>query len=294
MNYDMLNKYMAYVQSFQTVTPAREKVLSSLILGHHGAERDAAIQELVNGNMRLVMSMTKKYQSYQDYLDIVFDGNLGLIKAANDFDSRKGRFSTHASQRIKTAIRDGMGGRLGSAHVPRTVMALAMRVRNAIRKTDKSNKELAIELKVKVKDVIAARLAMLAICDAIPISDEEGKEVEVPDPNSMNMFDDLQKIDLLSLVLRATEELGLTDDELVLVSEANLQGHNEARIAPSLAKKLGVSQSYVRMRRMKLVWEIRRRILAYIGRKEYLSLSFTGNLPARQWKGKELATSKNR
>ena len=280
MDMESLRKYEEYIRSFPLVTPSRERQLSALILGGSGVARDRAIWELVNGNLKMVLSLTRKYRSYQDYLDIVFDGNLGLVRAATDFDSGKGRFTTHATPRIRTAIRDGMGSRLGSAYVPRTIMAVAMKVKEAIGKSDKTDDVLAAELGVKVGDVVAARLAMLAMLDAIPMIDKEGRELEIPDQNSPEIFDELQKKDLLALVTRAATELGLTKDELVLVSEAHL--HTGITMVPALAKKGGTLPANIRYRRSRLIWEIRHLILSYVGSEEYRTLSAHG-LPASRW-----------
>ena len=289
MSLELLKKYEDYIKSFPTVTPAREIALSKLILGSPGIDRDRAIWELVNGNLRRVLSLTRKHRSYPDYLDIVFDGNLGLVRAATNFDSDKGKFSTHSTHTIRTAIRDGMSSRLGIVHIPRTTMAVAMRIREAIGKSNKSDVTLATDLGVEVKDVVATRLAMLAMLDAIPLFDKDDNEFEIPDPKSLEMFDKLQKKDLLSLVTRASKELNLTEDELVLVSEANLHSNDGKAMAPILAKKMGLSSSTIRHHRAKLVWEIRRRILSYVGGKEYLALSALGKLPARRWKDEKLA-----
>ena len=93
-------QYEDYARSIQIPTPCREAELSSIIMGRHCQDRDLAICELVTGNMRIVLSLAKKYRRMPDYVDTLFDGNLGLVKAAMDFDSAKGRFTTHAVMRI--------------------------------------------------------------------------------------------------------------------------------------------------------------------------------------------------
>jgi len=71
---------------------------------------DAATEEFINSNLRLVVAIAKKYQS-QDLplLDLVQEGNVGLIHAVGKFDWRKGfKFSTYATWWIKQAISRGI------------------------------------------------------------------------------------------------------------------------------------------------------------------------------------------
>ena len=76
---------------------------------------DAAVETFVNGNLRLVVSIAKKYQATDlPLLDLVQEGNLGLIHAVEKFDWRKGfKFSTYATWWIRQAITRGIanGGR---------------------------------------------------------------------------------------------------------------------------------------------------------------------------------------
>ncbi len=76
---------------------------------------DAAVETFTNGNLRLVVSIAKKYQAADlPLLDLVQEGNLGLMHAVEKFDWRKGfKFSTYATWWIRQAITRGIanGGR---------------------------------------------------------------------------------------------------------------------------------------------------------------------------------------
>jgi RNA polymerase sigma factor (sigma-70 family) len=73
-------------------------------------EGDAATEQFINANLRLVVSLAKRYQASDlPLLDLVQEGNLGLIHAVNKFDWRKGfKFSTYATWWIKQAISRGI------------------------------------------------------------------------------------------------------------------------------------------------------------------------------------------
>jgi RNA polymerase sigma factor (sigma-70 family) len=85
--------------------PARKRQLVAAVeLG------DAATEQFINSNLRLVVSIAKRYQSSElPLLDLVQEGNLGLIHAVSKFDWRKGfKFSTYATWWIKQAISRGI------------------------------------------------------------------------------------------------------------------------------------------------------------------------------------------
>jgi RNA polymerase primary sigma factor len=83
------------------VSAAERARLSALI-----ADGDVARQELINANLRLVVSVAKKYIGHQlSFLDLVQEGNLGLMRAVEKFDWRRGnRFSTYATWWIRQAV----------------------------------------------------------------------------------------------------------------------------------------------------------------------------------------------
>lgn len=79
-----------------------------------------ARQELINRNLRLVVSVAKKYMNNGlPLLDLIQEGNLGLIRAAQDFDTQKGnRFSTYATWWIKQAVLRAIDNQVRIIRVP--------------------------------------------------------------------------------------------------------------------------------------------------------------------------------
>ena len=94
-------------------------------IGDAEVEADAARDELVQANLRLVISIAVKYQGHNVPLeDLIQEGNIGLIKAAGKFDYRKGfKFSTYAIWWIKQAIMRTLDNFSRSIRLPSYIVA---------------------------------------------------------------------------------------------------------------------------------------------------------------------------
>ncbi len=99
---DSLKNYLKSIKNGELLTAEEEKELSKRIL--KGDEK--ARQRFINANLRLVVKIAKNYVTPgMDLLDLIQEGNLGLIKATDKFDFKKNaRFSTYASFWIKQSI----------------------------------------------------------------------------------------------------------------------------------------------------------------------------------------------
>jgi RNA polymerase primary sigma factor len=116
MTSDALQLFLRDVRRHPLLTAAEEVELSQRI------ERGdlAAKERMVNSNLRLVVSLAKKYQGHElALLDLIQEGILGLIRAAEKFDWRKGyKFSTYATFWIRQAIQRGLANQGRTIRIP--------------------------------------------------------------------------------------------------------------------------------------------------------------------------------
>src|SRR5438874_4930956 len=105
----------AELASGQKLTPARKRTLRRTV-----REGQDAHLQFVNSNLRLVVSLAKRYQgSDLPLLDLIQEGNLGLIHAVEKFDWRRGfKFSTYATWWIRQAIGRGTDNTARTIRLP--------------------------------------------------------------------------------------------------------------------------------------------------------------------------------
>jgi RNA polymerase primary sigma factor len=113
---DSLQLFLKEIARYRLLTPHEEITLSKRI--ERGDRR--AKERLINSNLRLVVSIAKKHQGRDlAMLDLIQEGIIGLIRAAEKFDWRKGcRFSTYASWWVREAIERGVANRARMIRMP--------------------------------------------------------------------------------------------------------------------------------------------------------------------------------
>ena len=168
-------------QPGERLSPARRRQLRALV-----QEGERATTEFCQANLRLVVSIAKRYQaSGLPLLDLVQEGNLGLLHAVEKFDYKKGfKFSTYATWWIRQAITRGIANTGRTIRLPVHAGDLVNRVQRASARLEVrlSRRPTLAEVAAEV-DLTPARVAEVlsmateAVSISAPLSDEGDGEL---------------------------------------------------------------------------------------------------------------------
>ena len=123
---DALHAYLRAISKLPRLTPAEERELGFQIQNDHD---EAALRRLVEGNLRFVVSYAKRFRGLGvPFLDLIHEGNLGLMEAARRFEpERNVKFITYAVWWIRQAITHALSGQTRAFSLPQKLSAVAAR-----------------------------------------------------------------------------------------------------------------------------------------------------------------------
>lgn len=150
------NAELAAALEAQHGAPAAELRLSLERIDRASAMAETAKQELIQANLRLVVSIAKKYNNRGlQFLDLIQEGNIGLMKAVEKFEYRRGyKFSTYATWWVRQAITRAIADQARTIRIP-------VHMIDTINKLIRTSRALVQELgREPTSDELAARLGL--------------------------------------------------------------------------------------------------------------------------------------
>ncbi|HSJ93471.1 MAG TPA: sigma-70 family RNA polymerase sigma factor [Gaiellaceae bacterium] len=176
---DALQLFLNEVGRHKLLTADEEVALAKRI--ERGDEQ--AKEQMVNANLRLVVSIAKRYQGHGlSLLDLIQEGIIGLIRAVEKFDWRKGfKFSTYATWWIRQAVQRGVANKSRTIRIPVHIVEREQRIARAERELvvklgrDPTDQEIAKAARLSVKQVREVRAAARAVTSLDkPVGDDDG------------------------------------------------------------------------------------------------------------------------
>ncbi len=248
---DSLRLYLRSIGGVDLLTAEEEVSLAKRI------ERGdmAAKTQMVEANLRLVVSIAKGYLGRGlSFLDLIQEGSLGLIRAVEKFDYRRGfKFSTYATWWIRQAVTRAIADKARTIRIPVHMVEKLNKVVHVERQLvqeygrEPLAEEIAAELQWttrEVKEIL--RIAQLPISLEKPIGEEDDSELGdfVEDEHAESPFETASENLRRENVTRALEALPQRERE-VLEMRYGLKGH-QARTLEEVGRAFGVTRERIR------------------------------------------------
>ncbi|MGI5940506.1 MAG: sigma-70 family RNA polymerase sigma factor [Thermoleophilia bacterium] len=262
VTHDPLRLYLKEAGEIPLLTKDEEIELAKLIEAGDKRAKDCMIQS----NLRLVISIAKNYYTQDmDLLDLIQEGNTGLIRAVEKFDYRKGyKFSTYATWWIRQAITRAIANQDRNIRIPvhmiEKINKMVRTERKLLQETGKepNDEELACELGIDPQEVQEMRkIAQRTTSLETPIGDEEDAELgdfiensNTPDP--VDVVSSIIAKESLDRVLNAMDER----ERKVVELRFGLKGEHPRTLA-EVSSRFNVSRERIRQIEAKALEQIK-------------------------------------
>ena len=180
---DPVKMYLKDIGRVQLLNPEQERALSERVAK---GDEDAK-QQLCEANLRLVVNIAKRYsgKNGMQFLDLIQEGNIGLMKAVERYDYTKGfRFSTYATWWIRQSITRAMADQLRTIRLPVHMVETINRLGRVVKKLtqalgrEPSVEEIAKEMDMSVEKVMEVqKIALDPISLESPVGEEEDSKI---------------------------------------------------------------------------------------------------------------------
>ena len=262
---DIFTLYIREIGQTPLLTSAKEMELAARIKTGDSEARE----QMIKANLRLVVKIARDYENCGlPLLDLVSEGNMGLMIAVGRFDPAKGaKLSTYASFWIKQSIRRALANQARTIRLPVHVIDKLLQIRRAQAQSwlnkgrDSTNEELSDKLNISAQSIASFREASVApsSLDAL-IGDENSHTFSeiVPDEKERSPYQQLEAKTESSMVREVIKELNLRE-QAILEARFGLDD-SEPQTLDDVGKTFGLTRERIRQVQEMAMAKLRRKI----------------------------------
>src|SRR5215213_7227265 len=247
---DALQLFLNEAGRYKLLTADEEVALAKRIERGDKAAKDL----MVNSNLRLVVSIAKKYQGHGlSLLDLIQEGIIGLIRAVEKFDWRRGyKFSTYATWWIRQAVQRGVANKAREIRIPVHIVEREQKIARAERELTPqlgrppTDDEVAKVAKLPLKKVREVREAARAVTSLDrPVADSETSLGELMAGEEAGPEEAVTVSLDMDVLRRAVSELPQRERDVVKL-RYGLNGDIEPKSLEEIGRSLGITRERVR------------------------------------------------
>ena len=263
---DSVKMYLKTIGQIPLLTKEEERYYARQYRDGDPIARVSAKQSLIEANLRLVVSIAKKYLNRgMSFLDLIQEGNMGLIRAVEKFDLDRGfKLSTYATWWIRQAISRALADQAElirkPVHMVETITKLsrATKIIQQRENREPTNPEIATELNIteeKVRDIL--RVAQKPISLEKPIGNDKDSQFQdfqenkkVPNPESETLY--YMTCDKIDKILGTLSD---REKQVIKLRYGLEDGHS--RTLEEVGKKFNVTRERIRQIEMKAIKKLK-------------------------------------
>ena len=265
---ESLNIYLQQISSIPLISVQEEIELSEKI--KNGDEK--ARETMITANLRLVVKIAQHYSNIGlSLLDLINEGNIGLMKAVERFDPTKGgKLSTYASWWIKQSIKRALANQSKTIRLPVHMVDRVMQMRRTSAELeerlgrDPTDEELAAEMNLPLSRVSHLKSVSKkpASLDS-PLGDDENSTLGevVPDNNAANPFEKLQSKSLIGDVNLVLSKLEPREADIIRL-RFGLEGRDPLTLE-EVGEKIGVTRERIRQLQEQALRQLRKNMATF-------------------------------
>jgi RNA polymerase primary sigma factor len=250
MTTDSLQLFLNEAGRYPLLTAAEEVELAKRI---ERGDRQAK-DRMINANLRLVVSIAKKYQGHGlSLLDLIQEGIIGLIRAVEKFDWRRGfKFSTYATWWIRQAVQRGVANKSRTIRIPVHIVEREQKIARAERELTlklerpPSDEEVAKTAKLSVKHVREVRAAARAVASLDkPLGEGDTAFGDIV----VTHHDDVEEevvVGLSETALRGAVDKLPDREKQVIKLRYGLNGDSDPKSLEQIGREMGLTRERVR------------------------------------------------